>query len=401
MKLRQQCLQELPHHMSALKFGTSRKPTPYFRPSFHLRLIGLAILLGILAAGLEIAWRRQSPQVVLLPEEQPQKELGDRARPEDSISPAPVGGTAAAREGSSTAEEPGPRPKAAAAEPFPDTFRREETSEASSLEVIARSLPTSIPLRGVEDNRRVVPSEWDEWLKVFAVLRAVPVREILSQQVARVSYLQLVGQPEVYRGKLIKTAGVVRRAHRTHTPKNPWGLETYHQLWLQVDDHPTDPVAVWVLDLPERFPLGMSVEERAEVVGYFFKIMPYLAADGTIRRAPLILARTVAWMPRPTLTHRPRWEALPYVFVAAGVLAAMATFWIWRRTASQKTGRARSSTPPAFLVSFHEDAITRGEERPGASAALAEPGEGRQSHKGADLSTRMPTGNDSLDQLPD
>jgi hypothetical protein len=76
----------------------------------------------------------------------------------------------------------------------------------------------------------------------------------------------------------------------------------------------------------------MNIEERVEVVGYFFKLMSYLAADGKIRRAPLILAKTVKWQPRPAVASQVRWDLLPFILGAALALTFCFLGWVYYRT---------------------------------------------------------------------
>lgn len=323
--------------MAALQFGRLRKPVPYFRTAFHLKLILLAVALGVVVGGIEYLVSSS----------------GEDPRFSDPISAEAIGiGTnrpgAGTGAGGTRADRPGEENTLGVA------------SSAGQSPGISpghgRTPPARLVITGVQDNRRVVPSEWDQWLEVFRLLDESSAAALISAGAPRASYLQLMAQPESYRGRLIRTVGFVRRAHRVRPPNNPWNIEHYHQLWLQVDDHPDDPVAVWCIDLPSQFPLGMSIEERAEVVGYFFKVMTYVAGDGTLRRAPLILAKTIAWHPRPVIVHKPRWEAVPYVVVSAVVIAAFATGWIWWRTRP----RRKAEAAPHPLLSSSTSACAAG-----------------------------------------
>ncbi|MCS7239163.1 MAG: hypothetical protein NZ899_12975 [Thermoguttaceae bacterium] len=340
--------------MPALNFRRKRKRIPYFRPVFHLKLIALAILLGVLAAGLEALFTKKEKPVVY-PSDQ-------ESRPHGSIQGVTTGGSQSKADASPPSSEP---KDAAFVDRKAEIPRLGDTAaggQQNSAELInrqsrvpAEELPEQISLSGVEDNRRVVPSEWEAWLKLFALLDAASYTEVITRAITPVSYLQLMGQPHVYRGRLVKTSGTVRRAHRVRPPKNPWGLDHYHQLWLQVDDHPADPVAVWAIDLPAEFPLGMTIEERAEVVGYFFKITTYVAADGKVRRAPLILAKTISWNQRPPIVQPDPRQALPYILSAAAGLAALATFWVWWRT--KRSGHAQSEKGrPVFVYTDADEA---------------------------------------------
>ncbi len=325
--------------MSPLRFGQAHKPVPYFRMAFHLRLISFAIVVGVLLASLEF--------LLLQPAESPPGQLPWSATQQEEVSePSALDSR---RELATAQGAPDTRPASASSSavtfaPGAGSHGYQVLESLPPASPAAIGLPRRLSLSGVEDNRRVVPSEWDEWLRVFHVLKEAPVAATTGADVPRGNYVQLMAQPQSYRGQLIKLAGFVRRAHRAQAPKNQWTIQQYHQLWLQVDDHRTDPVAVWCLDLPPNFPLGMEIEERAEVIGYFFKVMTYVAGDGTLRRAPLVLAKTVLWQQRPVVIHKPRWEAVPYVVLSAVIIAVLATMWIWWRTRPKTTPRHREDT---------------------------------------------------------
>jgi hypothetical protein len=251
-------------------------------------------------------------------------------------------GQASPREGS-IQQEPRPEPPSpenpapAAQTPSATEDQLISPSAAESPANLDTEDLTRVKLKGVEDDRRVVPSEWGEWLRVFGLLKQTSLSALEAARPQPVSFLQMFDQPEVYRGRLIRTQGYIRRAHRVHPPRNSFGIDYYHQLWLQVDDHPSDPVAVWCLEVPAGFPLGMAIEERAEIVGYFFKITTYLAGDGKIRRAPLLLAREIRWQPRPRVAAKASWEHLPYVVLSALGLSAVLVAWVYFRTRPKRS----------------------------------------------------------------
>ncbi len=196
-------------------------------------------------------------------------------------------------------------------------------------------------LKSIRDNRPLGSSEWDTWLHLFDVLKRSSEPALQEACTGRVSFIQLFEQSKEYRGELVRTGGTLRRAHPAKTPRNDYGLTGYYQTWLSPADHPADPIAVWCLHLPEGFPQGMQIAEEVEVTGFYLKLWAYKAADGTVRRAPLILARTVDWHKRPPAAAPPRRDPVFLFLVVAGAvaLAVLAAVFIYQRTAMRSPHR--------------------------------------------------------------
>jgi hypothetical protein len=199
-------------------------------------------------------------------------------------------------------------------------------------------------LRSVRDDRLLGPSEWDAWMHLFQVLEESDEAALAEASTGPVSFVQLFEQSSEYRGELVTTRGTIRRAHRTKTPRNDYGLSEYYDTWLQPADHPTDPIVVWCLHLPEGFPTGMEVAEEVEVTGFFFKLLAYKAADGKILRAPLLLARTLHWRKPPEEAKTPPRGPWPLVLMIAGaaLFALLATRYVYSRTGKGETSRLES-----------------------------------------------------------
>ena len=160
-----------------------------------------------------------------------------------------------------------------------------------------------------------------------------------------VSYAQLFQQPNQYRGRLVTVSGRrATRASRGDFFPNDYGFKEYYQIWLWPDDNPSAPMVIYSLELPKGFPTGMEIGEQAEVTGFFFKRLAYLAKD-TLRVAPEILAKTVQWQKRPAITADEPAETWPIplvVCVAAG-LALLAAWFVYYPHATESPGVAGSA----------------------------------------------------------
>lgn len=238
-------------------------------------------------------------------------------------------------------------------EEFPGTFFSPEPPDPDQA-TPPRYFPGVKPsyLKSVRDNRLLGPSEWAAWMHLFHVLEQTDEPTLERASSGRVSFVQLFEQSSAYRGELVTTAGTIRRAHPAKTPKNEHGLTDYYQAWLQPVDHPADPIAVWCLRLPKDLPTGMEIAEDVEVTGFYFKLLAYKAADGKIRRAPMLLARNVRWKKKPAVVEVPRPGPIRLLWMIAGsaAFAVLATAYVYYRTRAPAPARrefpARRRTVP-------------------------------------------------------
>lgn len=161
------------------------------------------------------------------------------------------------------------------------------------------------------------------------------------------THLQLFKQSDVYRGRVVSLRGTVRRALRVHANENPWGVDTYYQLWLQPDDRPSLPIVVYSMQLPEGFPVATEIKEEVTLVAVPYKRWPYLAQD-TMRSAPLVLAPTVSWqVASPVASTEITATQLTLVVLGATAMAALVVTFIIKRT-NQGRLRKQSKFAEAF-----------------------------------------------------
>ncbi len=201
-------------------------------------------------------------------------------------------------------------------------------------------------LESVRDNKPLGPSEWEAWLHLFDVLQNSDEATLAEASTGPASLVQLFEQSSEYRGELVSTRGIVRRAHAAKTPRNEYGLTAYYQTWLWPEDQPDEPMTVWSLELPEGFPLGMEIAEEAEVTGFYFKLWAYKSGDGNVRRAPMLLSKTIHWRQKPKVGHSPPQGTSPLllIFAAAALFAVLASLYVYYRT------RATGPSPAESLL---------------------------------------------------
>ncbi len=167
-------------------------------------------------------------------------------------------------------------------------------------------------LQTIADNTVFRPAEKDIWFRLLEDLAERELSELRQNSTGPVGFVQLVRQPDQYRGQLVTIRGTARLAHYRYAPENFYGISGYYMVWIQPVAS-NSPIVVYCLELPPEFPdvrarerqgLTPELDEDLEVTGYFFKRWAYRAQDGT-RLAPLLLAKSPSWTARPLpLTDR-------------------------------------------------------------------------------------------------
>jgi len=167
-----------------------------------------------------------------------------------------------------------------------------------------------------------------------------------------------------HRGDVVTVAGICRRATRIEIDDplraGSLGLDHYWELFvfvdtplLQVHDqvHDTYPVVCCVRELPPGMPTGQAINERVRLAGFGFKRYAYPLPPGAgaaPRRleVPLIIARTVEWLPGPRARAREQ-DGGPGLLPLAGLVATtilVGGWWLWWR-GDRDRARRRTTLP--------------------------------------------------------
>ena len=232
------------------------------------------------------------------------------------------------------------------------------TSEPDSVTIVAGREPVmasddGIPgdavsaalLKNVRDDTPWVrDEEIDAWLNLWTALLQSSDAAIARGSAGTVGFVELFGQPRAYRGKLVTIRGSARQAVYLDAAKNDAGVAGYYRVVIQPESGPPEPVFVYALRLPAGFPVGERIRAEVAATGYFFKRMVYSTRDAAeLRRAPVIMARTLAWQ-QPSTEIVEKNGMLVGILIGAtaiGIIAILAvTFW-----ASQQSVPATARRP--------------------------------------------------------
>jgi hypothetical protein len=220
----------------------------------------------------------------------------------------------------------------------------EALGQVEVVESIERSEETpknlirdGVDLSAVRDNTYFLPEERSAWFALLGQLQQIDQPELAEKSVGKLTYAQLLQQPEVYRGRVVSLHGTVVREEPQRPGENPLGFDEYHRLWIQPEGGGQWPFVVYCLGLPSDFPRGDEIRAQVEVEGYFFKNWSYAWGDG-LGLAPVVLVDQLLWQPPTASISRQQSSGINWVFACAvaTVCAVGITWFALRRTRRRK-----------------------------------------------------------------
>ena len=142
-------------------------------------------------------------------------------------------------------------------------------------------------------------------------------------------FAELLSTPINYSGELITLRGYIRtNIQQPADEDQPQAPPTY-EAWLFTPDSQHHPTVIVYSDKPKDMPLGGDLIETVEVSGYFFKLYGYRAEDGK-RVAPLLIARTMKWIPNIKPVDRNAWFRNIMIVCMGSGLVVIGLWWINR-----------------------------------------------------------------------
>ncbi|MCA8982744.1 MAG: hypothetical protein R3C12_02350 [Planctomycetaceae bacterium] len=305
-----------------MRFGDPPTPAPYLNAKDQRRLLGLVLTLSFVVLAVTWAARPESWYWLIPPD-------NDTA----TNDPAPV----------PSADSGSLEPRIVSGEErdgTPPAFDSPGARETDKESVGRRStLPDP-------DASRRVPREWIEkvddntlgiraeeasgYYRILAHVSRLDEEFLRKQSRRDVLHVNLIRDPEMYRGLPVFIHGTARRIMPIDVNENEFGIEEAYEVWLMTADSGNDPWRVVTTHLDPRLPLGENVAVSVELTGYFFKQYSY-ASQGGMHVAPLLLASLVE--PRIARELPPSGTGLePYILLLAGVVGFGTLFSVFLYT---------------------------------------------------------------------
>ncbi|MDZ4820323.1 MAG: hypothetical protein SGJ20_15255 [Planctomycetota bacterium] len=146
----------------------------------------------------------------------------------------------------------------------------------------------------MDGSLEIQPEEMPAYKRVLTWVKNQPL-EMLRDRAISVSMNELMLDPEVHRGQIIRLPLNVRRIRKFEVPSAPAGLTTFYEVWGWNSDSGSWLYVGITPFLPKGMPIGTLVNERVVFYGYFFKLQGYYETGAKVRdgvlRAPLLVGR--------------------------------------------------------------------------------------------------------------
>ena len=170
---------------------------------------------------------------------------------------------------------------------------------------------------------------------------------------ATVNTIDLMAQPEVYRGEPVLIKGQLLRGESIKS-NNPYVKNfRYNRLWIKPEGLSQTPYCIYSLNVPEGFPelqaTATEFNHAISLEGIFFKVMVYTANDDNGASCPLILANTFicsvgnkinSQEPGSEFTSEPKGSFQGLYIAVLSILVVGAGIWcfaIWMERSPQRT----------------------------------------------------------------
>ena len=208
-------------------------------------------------------------------------------------------------------------------------------------------------LHRVRDNTiGVRRDEAEAYYRLLDHARKVPTEQLERAGATDVQYINLMMQPERFRGEPVTIHGDLWRLYELESGPNNLGLKTLYEAWIFTADSDKNPYRVVFTSLPRELEPGVNLRKPVRVTGYFFKREGY-ASGGGVHVAPTLLAQRIILFRPPGAP--PSTDAIvPYMIglisaVGLAFLVTLVSFAISdRRAARVALQRELNSPPPSF-----------------------------------------------------
>jgi len=332
-----------------MRFETSNSTPPHLNRRLQLRMLGFVGLIGLIMfvmTALQPKPQKKDRPLPGAPDPaifQVQGENGILLKDDEFIS-RPV------------AEDPTRDPKPREQpwqEPSdgrnPAEVRNELDQEIAKLET---GFDKSI-LRRVKDNTIGIRSdEADAYYHLLNHANRVSATELERAGATDVLYINLMTDPDRFRGVAITIHGDLWRLYEFKAGPNKYGFKSLYEAWVFTADSDNHPYRIVFTKLPRDLEPGENLRRPVRVTGYFFKREGY-ASSGGMHVTPTMLAQRVIPFLPPNAP--PRTDAiLPYMIglisaIGLAFLVTLASFAISDRRAAKKAALRDLNAPaPSF-----------------------------------------------------
>ena len=212
----------------------------------------------------------------------------------------------------------------------------------------------------------------ETWKRIWEIVAGTPAGALELKEPAPsfkpVTRIELMSQPEFYRGQPVKVEGWVRSALRSEVSEtSELGISQKYTMWIRPKETKQGPYCVYAHQLPEDFPeltdQFQDLNEQVAIEGYFFKIRTYVANDKqkSVLTSPVIVASAMTRIAPIEYASPHSWQpsrlTLIIAFLLMPVLATAVAWWAFRlsKTNSYQPGKKTANKIDKTLGALASD----------------------------------------------
>ena len=208
---------------------------------------------------------------------------------------------------------------------------------------------------------------WDE------AVAGLPLASGRSTAAGEVSFLQLSGQPDNYRGKQVFIEGQTRTCRKKVLKQTRLPVDHYYEVWVEPLDADGDGLfCVYAAEIPDSFPVDLVEQESGKfhevdvpvsLTGRFFKVRSYRDRSAGVSHSPVVIARQIDTAGAMLAADAPGARSIPgKTYLAlwfAGIVAAATGLAIvvfrTSRTHSRQLGQSSAKRMHRSLELLEQD----------------------------------------------
>jgi hypothetical protein len=177
--------------------------------------------------------------------------------------------------------------------PTSTTRSNEQPHLQLGLEVVLRKMDQRL-LGTVRDRTSSIPR--GAYFHLVRLAQEVEPAALQKAALANPPLVELMSQPERFRGRPIRLDGYARRITAMDPGPNTAGVTLLYEVAVFSHEGDHNPWIFVVLQVPDQMPRGDDLAEAVTATGFFLKLWAYRAQDG-VRVAPLLVGPRIVWRP--------------------------------------------------------------------------------------------------------
>ena len=175
----------------------------------------------------------------------------------------------------------------------PSSDRQTQYDDLTSVRIDKRYLDV------VKDNTvGIRRDESDSFYRLLDYARQIPTATLERAGERDVQYINLMTEPDRFRGEPITIEGDLWRLYELEASRNRYGVTRIYEGWVFTGDSSNHPYRIVCTSLPRGIEPGENLRKPVRITGYFFKREGY-KSNGGVHFAPTLLARRIAVNPMP------------------------------------------------------------------------------------------------------